>query len=179
MFWGGPALSYLKHMPIFSHRCSINIVLDEGDDDSVSPKLKGGAWYRNLIKIMWSAVGPAGNGTYLQSLFVSRRREVGKEPEKELSEAIICPCFCDPAWGWERLDKIWCPLLGSRDGKLDLANETLLRGFQVPGTKCPCCESGCINLLMRTGVVQVKIRMVETKLEMWLNTFVLGLYSIS
>lgn len=53
-----------------------------------------------------------------------------------------------------------------RDGTPGLTSETLLRGFQMPRARCSCCESKGLNLLMRTGVFQVKMRMVETKIEM-------------
>lgn len=53
-----------------------------------------------------------------------------------------------------------------RDGTPGLTNETLLRRFQMPRARCSCCESKGLNLLMRTGVFQVKMKMVETKIEM-------------
>lgn len=106
---------------------------------------------------------------------------------KELSKAIICPHFCDLTWGWERLGRILSPLLWGRDEHQISPLKPFWESFKcVENTSThfepTCFEPGCINLLVRTGVYQVKMKMAETRIETWLpfrhkkkKIFVLGL----
>ena len=101
---------------------------------------------------------------YLQRL-LTEIKNTTRILRKAPSEVVISLYFCYPMWQWEKLARADCSLLQGRDGIPDLTNETLLRGFPIPGARSPCCESRCISLLMRTGIFQEKTKVVDPRIE--------------
>lgn len=96
-----------------------------------------------------------------------------KSLRKELSKAVICPHFCGPTWGWERRGRRLSPLPWGRGEHRISLLKPFGESFKCVENTCThfeptCLEPGRTDLLVTTGVYQVKMKMAETRTETWL-----------